>query len=345
MPCCSTWPVRYDITLALRLKTFDMNYTQAREKTVALGGGPRLSELNARRWLFWFYPPLFFAPELLIAFANPVLAMSIYALLLIVLMVQRAFFTRSDVERNLYFGLILLPLTRLTSLALPFTQLPVQYWHLVMVIPLMLCAGLLLYWFKGSRSQVQLGLGNVTLNMAVAMGGIALGIAAANVLHATPWASVQALLDLDSLAAWLPLSGALLMTAICEEVIYRAIIQSQAIAVYGRMGIPYTALLYAIMSVGSMTALGIGWLQFAFVFLVAVLLGCIVHWTRSIVGVSLAHALMNCTAMILFPLSQLQPDSLAQYSLTLMGIVGAFIAAVPLLLLVWHLDRKGASHT
>ncbi len=322
-----------------------MNYTQAREKAVALGGEPRISELNARRWLFWFYPPLFLAPELLIAYASPVLAMSIYALLLMLLVVQRAFFTRSDIERNLYFGLILLPLTRLTSLALPFTQLPVQYWHLVTATPLMICAGLLLYWFKRSRSQVQLGLGNVSLNMAVAFGGIALGIAAANILHATPWASVRALLNMDSLLAWLPLSGALLLTAVCEEIIYRAIIQSQAIAVYGPMGIFYTALLYAIMSVGSMTALGLGSLQFLFVFLVAALLGCIVHWTRSIVGVSLAHALMNCTAMVLFPLSQLQPDSLVQDGLTLMGIAGAFIAAVPLLLLVWHLDRKGASHT
>ncbi len=322
-----------------------MNYTQAREKAVAVERGEtRVLELNARRWLFWFYPPLFFAPELLIAFDNPVLAMSIYAILLVILVVQRAFFTRSDVERNLYFGLILLPLMRLTSLALPFTQLPVQYWHLVTAVPLIVCAMLLLRWFKHSQSQVQLGIGNVSLNLAVATGGVALGIAAANVLHATPWASVRALLGLDSMVAWLPLSMALVITALCEEIIYRAIIQSQAVAVYGGGGVVYTALLYAIMSVGSMTALGVGWLQFAFVLMVALLLGCIVYWTRSIVGVSLAHALMNCTAMILFPLTQLQPDPFAQYGLTLVGIIGVFVATVPLLLLVWHLDRKGASH-
>lgn len=322
-----------------------MNYTQAREKAVAVEGESRITELNARRWLFWFYPPLFFAPELLIAFANPVWAMLLYASLLFVLVIQRAFFSRSDVERNLYFGLILLPLMRITSLALPFTQLPVQYWHLVTSVPLIICAGLLLHWFRHTHSQVQLGLGSVSMNLAVAMGGVALGMAAANVLQTTPWANVRALLDLDTLQAWLPLSGALVLTAVCEEIIYRALIQSQAVAVYGGGGVIYTALLYAIMSVGSMTAAGIGWLQFGFVFLVALLLGCIVHWTRSIVGVSLAHALMNCTAMILLPLSQLQPDSLVDYGLTLIGIIGAFVAAVPLLLLVWHLDRKGASHT
>ncbi len=42
-------------------------------------------EVSARTWLFWFYPPLFFAPELFIAFDSPILAMGIYAVLLVVL--------------------------------------------------------------------------------------------------------------------------------------------------------------------------------------------------------------------------------------------------------------------
>jgi len=327
--------------LELRPKADDMNYTQARDKTMTVGRNDAVDrEVSARTWLFWFYPPLFFAPELLIAFDSPILAMGIYAVLLVVLVIQRAFFTRSDAERNLYFGLLLLPLMRMTSLALPFTQLPVQYWHLTAATPLTLCALLLLRWFRHSRSSTRLGSNNLSFQLLIAFGGIALGIAATNVLQASPWANVNALLGLDSLLRWLPLSSALVITAVCEEIIYRALIQSQAVALFRGVGVIYSALLYAIMSVSSFTVPTLGSFQFAFVFLTALLFGCIVYWTGSIVGVSLAHALMNCTAMILLPLAQLQPDTDASTSVVIIGIVGAVIAAVPLFIVITHLDKK-----
>ncbi len=91
------------LPLALRPKADDMNYTQARDKTITVGKRDAIDRdvaMGVRTWLFWFYPPLFFAPELLIAFDSPILAMGIYAVLLVVLVIQRAFFTRSDAERN-----------------------------------------------------------------------------------------------------------------------------------------------------------------------------------------------------------------------------------------------------
>ncbi len=89
----------------------------------------------------------------------------------------------------------------------------------------------------------------------------------------------------------------IISTGLGEEILFRGIIQKNAMNVFGvASGLLYTALLF--------TTLHIGWnslYDLIFVFLVGVFYGMAFYKTKSILGVTLSHGISNAFLFLVIP--------------------------------------------
>jgi LysM repeat protein len=83
---------------------------------------------------------------------------------------------------------------------------------------------------------------------------------------------------------------------VLEEVIFRGLIQQASLATYGRFGITFVAILFAILHVGYKSFLDV-----IFVLVVAMIFGLVVQRTGSLLGVSISHSLTNICLFLVFP--------------------------------------------
>jgi hypothetical protein len=88
----------------------------------------------------------------------------------------------------------------------------------------------------------------------------------------------------------------LLVTGFIEEVVFRGLILQAAVERLGRFGLVYAAAVYAAMQFAYGPALHV-----VLVFFVGLIFGRIVMRTGSVLGVSLAHGLMNICMSLLLP--------------------------------------------
>ena len=90
----------------------------------------------------------------------------------------------------------------------------------------------------------------------------------------------------------------LVCTGFVEELIFRGIIQHNAIKYFNlSTGIFFVSLLFAIMHIGYFSLLDV-----VFVFLIGYFYAYSVKFTGSIVGVSISHGLTNVILFLLMPL-------------------------------------------
>ena len=103
--------------------------------------------------------------------------------------------------------------------------------------------------------------------------------------------------DLSLAAVWWPAPSLLLFTGLSEELRFRGVLQTAAVRVMGaRRGIVYVSLMFGALHVGWSSAVDVG-----FVTLVGLSFGWAVHRTGSIVGVTLAHGIVNIVLFIVLP--------------------------------------------
>lgn len=242
---------------------------------------------RARSWAFL---ALVAAAELVVAWLNPLVGLSLHALLLlgwIPLIVMES----NKREQDLMLGLALAPLIRLVSLALPI--------HLLSPLASYALTGIPLYVAAWKVSQVaglspeRLGLrgGNRPGQFIIGSSGILIGIILFQVLRLPP--STEALVTGDPVTAALVL---VVFAGFLDELIFRGLLQSLAYRAMGSVGPLYIAFLYAAMHIGYRSAAHV---------LAALALGlvfsAIAHRSRSIVGVGLAHGLANIVIHLAMP--------------------------------------------
>ena len=86
-------------------------------------------------------------------------------------------------------------------------------------------------------------------------------------------------------------------TAFTNEFVYRGILQRAATDLFGPLaGVVYVATLSTVPIIGQRSPLDTG-----LIFLVAVAFGTVVQLTRSLLGVSMAHAIAIFCALVVFP--------------------------------------------
>ncbi|HUZ02104.1 MAG TPA: CPBP family intramembrane glutamic endopeptidase [Thermomicrobiaceae bacterium] len=233
--------------------------------------------------------------EVITALVNPTWGVVAHVVILGNLLIH-AGMARTSWDRALYLSLVIAPVIRIVSLGMPLGQFPQEWWYALSSVPLYAVCYALVRSIPLTRRQIAVQLPRARdwpVTLAVAASGIGLGWIEYHILHQAPLAPS---LGLEVIAV--PSVILLVGTGAIEELIFRGILQSTAEEVFGRWpGIVFVSMLFAVLHTGHMSAVDV-----VFVFGVAVYFAAVVRWTRTLIGVSLAHGVTNIALFIVFPL-------------------------------------------
>lgn len=242
----------------------------------------------------WFYPILYLQfltlAELLTTLVEPVSGLAIHSFTLIAILIHGAV-ERNQRNRRFLLSLALAPLIRLLSLSLPLAGRPQVDWYLY-VGALVFVAAYFSFRITGlTAKRIGINLKNLWVQPFIGLIGIGLGYLEYIILRPEPlieeltWANL----------IW-PAIILTIFTGLLEEIVFRGIIQEASLASYGKFGITYGAILFAVLHIGYGSFIDV-----LFVFSVAMLFGILVQKTGSLVGVTIAHALTNIGLLLVFP--------------------------------------------
>jgi len=228
-------------------------------------------------------------------------------------------------RHELLLALCLAPLTRILSLSMPLTQFSPIYWYLIIYPTLFLAAWVAMRRLNLTAGETGLTAQRLPLQLVVALTGFIFGVMEYLILRPEPlisqlyWAEVL-----------LPAFVLLVGTGFVEEFMFRGVMQRASMEALGGWGLPYVALLFAILHLIHRSAIDI-----AFVFVIGLFFGWIVNRTGSLLGVTLAHGITNIIVYLILPF--LQPAGGWQWDAVLEGTHPALIAVFALLAAVFLL--------
>lgn len=242
------------------------------------------------RRLVWVYPLLLVIEELLISNGYPQAGLLLLGLVLFLCALHTAFSSDRDVQRFV-LALTLVPSIRIVSITLPLIQLPQVSWYPLIAMVVLFYAWIIANTLRLSPGDLGLSSGNLFLQIMLGLGGISIGSLVAWMIAPAPLLGSVA-----SPVFWAIVACMLLLVGFDEEFIFRGLLQSTALPVLGRFGIPFVALLFTILHAGFHL---VGYLLL--VLLTALLFGYIVRWSGSLLGVALARGLINVILLLGIP--------------------------------------------
>lgn len=230
------------------------------------------------------------AAEVLTALYEARLGMIAHGLLLVAVFFLAA--TLRDAQHAAFlYAMALAPLIRLTSLSMPLISFDQVYWYAIVGLPLILAALAAMRITGIKPAAAGLALHKPFLQLLIALTGLGLGAVEYLILRPKPLAdafSIQQVL--------LPAMILLIFTGFLEELIFRGVMQHSAIRNFRWWGLIYVSLVFAVLHIGYEDAWDV-----VFVFLVAMFFALMTLFTRSIVGVTIAHGLTNIGLFLIFP--------------------------------------------
>lgn len=228
--------------------------------------------------------------ELLTTFTNARAGLMLHGMILAMLILHAAL-TWDRPIHTVLVTLIFAPLIRMVSLSLPLFPFPLFTWYGIISLPLFVTAALTSRLLGVRWADLGVSLRGLGWQIPIALTGLVLGYVEYRILK--PQALVA---TFTWQAIWLPALILLISTGFFEELVFRGLMQSTAMRVLGRFGLPFIALVFAALHIGYKSLLDV-----VFVFAVGLFFGWIVLKTRSIVGVTLAHGLTNITLFLIMP--------------------------------------------
>jgi len=228
--------------------------------------------------------------ELLTTYADPRLGMATHCILLALLLYHSSRVS-GEQERAFLICLAFAPLIRILSLSLPLTRFPVVIWYLVTSIPLFAAALVATRTLGYTWPELGLTLHGWPLQIAFGLSGLAFGAVEYLILRPEPLVGALAWQQLWPAALIL-----LLCTGLLEEIIFRGLLQRAAGDVLLRWGMPYVALVFAVLHIGYRSVVDV-----LFVLAVGLVFGWFVQRTGSLLGVTLSHGLTNIVLFLVMP--------------------------------------------
>jgi hypothetical protein len=228
--------------------------------------------------------------EILTTFAPPRTGLVAHAAVLLGILVHAA---RVDGQKEQAFlvSLAFAPLIRVLSLSLPLADLPLLYWYPITSIPLFAAVLIAAPTLGFGRAALGLSLRRWGLQLVIGLSGITFGVFEYLILRPEPLVSTLEWTDL----LW-PALILLVSTGLLEELIFRGLLQRAAIDLLGIWGIGFVAILFAVLHTGYRSLPDV-----LFVAVVGLFFGWVVHRTRSLLGVTLAHGLTNILLFLIMP--------------------------------------------
>jgi membrane protease YdiL (CAAX protease family) len=193
---------------------------------------------------------------------------------------------------GLLAAVMLLPLIRIFDFALPLVFFRQVYWPLIVSVPLLVAVAYLAKNLNIRPQDSGLILGNVPLQLAVGLTGIAFGLFEYGLIHPMPLISALA-----PEAVLVPALILLAFTGFTEELVFRGLIQTMGTRVYGAIqGILLSSAYFTVMHLGFNSGP-----HLAYVMAVSVFYGAVFYRTKSISGVVLSHGLTNIVLFMVAP--------------------------------------------
>jgi uncharacterized protein len=227
--------------------------------------------------------------EVVTMFVDVVSGVLIYGAALLIL-INLAYFSKLRRTRQVYLALTLLPLLRILSLAMPIHQVPPIFQYVLTGVPLLVATFVAIR--ANSLPSLRLDLTGLewVYQIIISLSGIPLGVIAALTLVPPP-----------SLVSHTNLFGILLLWivftlfgAVTEEVIFRGLVQKALSYSFGSLSVVLSSILYASMFLGTLSP---GYV--IFYGLTGLLFSIWVHISGSIIGVIMAHSLMNILFLLI----------------------------------------------
>lgn len=265
------------------------NFTQISQNIQKKRSISRLSRMELALTVIYFVSII--TAEISVFHINLQLGLAMEAIILFALLVN------SSLKISYNFSILLrsmmaLPIIRIIGLSIPLIHIQQIYWYPIISIPLFAASFTIIRSQCLSFKNVGFTWGNIPVQLAIGLTGIFLGIIEFIILQPKPLITTFNLTNLLFASVILIIS-----TGLAEEVLFRGIIQKNAMNVFGTFsGLLYTSLLF--------TTLHIGWnsvYELIFVFMVAIFYGYSFIKTKSLLGVSLSHGISNTFLFLIVP--------------------------------------------
>ena len=231
--------------------------------------------------------------ETVTVFTRPVLGVVCHIMILVAVLLRPATgLAPKHQYQQLVLSLALVPLVRIISLSMPLLNIPQVWWYPLIYIPLLVATIVVVRILSLKANDVGLNFRLLPIQLVVALSGFLFGIVEYFILSPEPM-----VIELTWQNVWLPAFLLLACTGFVEEFIFRGVLQRTALGVFGRWGIIYVSLIFAVLHIGFLS-----WIDVIFVFAVALFFGWVVSKTGSLFGVILAHGITNIMLFLIAPL-------------------------------------------
>ncbi len=229
--------------------------------------------------------------ELFITFTVPLAAMGLHVATMFVLL-YNVLHTVNPIRRRFQTVLLLIPLTRILFLALPLANLSRVYSFLAISIPLFIAIMMIIWQESWSREELGFTFNHLPLQAVTAISGLGFGLLQYQLIR--PEALTT---EPTWQAALIPALILMVSTGYLEELMFRGLLQNAALPILGHWpSILFVASLFAVLNMSYLPLFGV-----LLVFLIGLIFGLVVAHTRSIVGVTLAHGIMNIMLFLIWP--------------------------------------------
>lgn len=218
------------------------------------------------------------------------------AALLIILLVNHYFRADQSSGREILAVLVIAPLIRLTSIAIPLADLPPLYRFVVVGIPILVAE---LFFILHNYLPDRIGFSLTGLRRQA--GRHLLIQFTVPIFSFIGYLQVRPAPLVDENAGWqqivIVVIVLFLFVGFVEEVFYRGLLLPAAEKVFGRSGLFISALVYVVMYVGTFA-----WGYILMMAVVGIFFGWHAKRTNSLWGVTIAHSLMMAGILIYWPL-------------------------------------------
>jgi membrane protease YdiL (CAAX protease family) len=197
---------------------------------------------------------------------------------------------------SILLALTLVPLIRILSLVMPLSHFPRIQWFIIIGVAVYLALFVLLFQQKINIKECGLQLPtkkHIPIEVGIMLLGIPLGVAEYYILRPTPF--------IDSFSIGNLIVAVLILfiaTGLMEEVIFRGLLQKKSTDILGVWpGIFFVTLIFAVLHIGNLSLLDI-----LLVFSIGGLYAVVVKTTKTVLGVSISHTVVNVFLFLICPL-------------------------------------------
>lgn len=198
---------------------------------------------------------------------------------------------------SILLPLTLVPLIRILSLVMPLSHFPRIQWFIIIGVAVYLAFFVLIFQQKIKIKDCGLQFPikkYIPLEIGIILFGVPLGFAEYFILRPAPF--------IDSFSIENILVAVFILfiaTGLMEEVIFRGLLQKKSIEILGiRPGILFITLIFAVLHIGNLSFLDV-----LLVFSIGGLYAIVVKTTKTIIGVSISHTIVNVFLFIICPLT------------------------------------------